>query len=129
MARILVVDDDKKTRKMLRYTLENAGYKVDEASNGNEAVALYRKEPADLVVLDIFMPEKDGIETTIELRRHYPDVKIIALSGGYRFDPTHYLNAAKIFGALHVFTKPLQPQKFLSALRELIPEKVKSVKS
>jgi len=95
MSRILIIDDDAQILKMLRQILEREKYHVTEASNGKEGLRLYRENPADLVITDIIMPEKEGIEIIIELKRDYPDVKIIAISGGGRINPEDYLDIAK----------------------------------
>ncbi|HLA61423.1 MAG TPA: response regulator, partial [Nitrospiraceae bacterium] len=82
MPSILVVDDEDQIRKLIRETLEQAGYHVTEAHDGKEALQQYRLTPADLVIMDILMPDQDGLETTITLRREFPNVKVIAITGG-----------------------------------------------
>lgn len=119
MARILIIDDDAQVLDMLRQTLEREGHEVMDASNGNEGIRLYRECPADLIITDIVMPEKEGIETIMELKRDFPDVKIIAISGGGRIDPEEYLRMAKGLGALRTFAKPVEREKLLGAVREL----------
>ncbi len=120
MPRILVVDDDQDVREMLRQMLERAGYGVSIATNGPEALAEYRGAPADLIVTDIVMPEKEGLETILELRKDFPEVKIIAISGGGRLGPQNYIEMAAAFGAQRTFTKPLDRKEFLAAVSELI---------
>ena len=105
MARILLVDDDQQVREMLKLTLERAGHVVTEANDGTQAVAFYKPESFDLVVTDIVMPEKEGIETIMELRGMNPSVHIIAISGGGRISPEDYLKWARRFGVQHTFTK------------------------
>ena len=123
MARILVIDDDEAIRQLLRAWLERSGYEVAEAANGAEGCEAFRKEPADLVVTDIIMPEKEGLETMVELRNEYPDVKIIAISGGGIEDAEHYLEGARLVGgALRTFTKPLDRKEFIEAVKELLGE-------
>ncbi|MFO7655042.1 MAG: response regulator [Candidatus Krumholzibacteriia bacterium] len=119
MPRILVVDDDDQIRAMLRLTLEREGHVIDEAADGNQALARYAAEPADLVIMDIVMPEKEGIETIMELRRTYRDVKIIAISGGGRVNPEDYLRWARTFGVQHTFAKPVDRNRLLDAVDEL----------
>src|SRR4051794_7948271 len=81
--RILLVDDDAGVRLSLAKVVANAGYDVVTAANGAEAVGLWRDQKGgDLVILDLFMPEKDGLETIVELRAYSPGVPIIAISGG-----------------------------------------------
>ena len=96
MPNILVIEDDVQVRTMLRIMLEEAGYEVQEASDGKEGLSLFRQKHFDLIITDIIMPEKDGMETIIEMRHDYPDVKIIAISGGEFIIPDHYLDTAKV---------------------------------
>jgi CheY-like chemotaxis protein len=120
MALILIIDDDNQFRAMLREMLERAGYEVVDAPDGKEGIKLYREKAADLIITDIVMPEKEGIETIMELRRDFPDVKIIAISGGGRLDSGQYLIMAKSLGALYTFTKPVEREKLLQAVEELL---------
>jgi YesN/AraC family two-component response regulator len=120
MPSILIIDDDAQILKMLRQILERESYDVTEAFNGKQGLRLYRKNPTDLVITDIIMPEKEGIEIIIELKRDYPDVKIIAISGGGRINPEDYLDIAKRLGAHRIFTKPVERKELLNAVRELL---------
>jgi CheY-like chemotaxis protein len=120
MGRILIIDDDVQILNMLRQILEREGYEVVSAINGNEGIRLYREKPTDLIITDLIMPEKDGIETIMELRRDFPDVKIIAISGGGRSHPRPYLNSAKELGAQYAFAKPVKREELLKAVRELL---------
>ena len=120
MARILIIDDDPQILNMLRQTLEREGYEVIDASDGKEGLKLYQENPTDLIITDLIMPEKEGIETIMELRRDFPDVKIIAITGGGRIDPKQYLSMAKSFGAQYTFTKPVERKKLLKAVKELL---------
>ena len=121
MARILIIDDEDQIRKMLRQMLERAGYEVDDAPNGKEGIQRFRQQPADLIITDIIMQEKDGIETIMELRREYPDVKIIAVSGGgTRLTCDSCLRAAEVAGADRSFTKPVNVSGLLDAVSELL---------
>ena len=119
MARILLVDDDRQIRDMLKLTLERADHVVMEAENGVQAVDLYDAEEHDLVITDIVMPEKEGIETIMELRKINPSVRIIAISGGGRINPDDYLSWARRFGVNHTFTKPVMRDLLLEAIEEL----------
>jgi CheY-like chemotaxis protein len=107
MARILVIDDDEPVRTTVRETLEHFGHTVIEARNGTEGLALFSHAHADLVITDIVMPEKDGLEVLRELRSMRPSVKIIAISGAGRDRGAVYLNTAKLMGAATVLPKPL----------------------
>ncbi|GMQ79056.1 MAG: response regulator [Anaerolineae bacterium] len=120
MTRILVIDDEPQVRTMLREILEDEGYEVVVAVNGNEGLKLYRNEPTDLVITDIIMPGKEGLETIKELRKISPDVKIIAISGGGRVVPKDYLQVAQAFGAQRVFNKPVEYNELLSTIAELV---------
>lgn len=121
MKRILLIDDDGEVRHLLRVALERSGYEVLEADNGKAGVDLFRRTPVDLVVSDIFMPEKEGIETIRELRREFPELKILAVSGGVPgLDPEHYLNMARKLGADAGLEKPFNQSQFLESVGELL---------
>ena len=120
MARILVIEDDLEVREMLRDILEHGGYEVDEASDGEEGLKLFREKQADLIITDIIMPKKEGIETITDLRVEFPDVKVIAMSGGGRLGPEPYLEVAKGFGANRIIMKPFTTAEILNAVQELL---------
>ncbi len=106
MPHILLIDDDDLFRPSLRAGLEQMGHTVDEARNGEEGLARQAHRAADLVLTDIIMPEKEGIETITELLKKYPGLKIIAMSGGGRNNATGYLHVAQMMGARQVLAKP-----------------------
>ena len=115
------VDDDKELRRVLCYLLEKEGHIVASAANGEEAIKLYRKEPSDLIVMDIIMPVKDGIDTIVELRKEFPDVKIIATSGGgSSLEVGQTLKAARQIGARYTLAKPFARQQLLEAVRGIL---------
>ncbi len=120
MARILIIDDDDQVRKMLRLTLNAAGFDVVEAQDGKIAMKLFHQDPLDLVITDLIMPEKEGIETIIELKRDFPKVPIIAISGGGRIDPNDYLVLAKKLGAQITLEKPFSRKDIINAVNQLI---------
>ena len=120
MKRILIIDDDEQLLKMLGQMLDRNGYEVVKASNGNVGLKLYRENPADIIITDIVMPEKEGIGTIMELRRDFPNVKIIAISGGGRIGPDQYLPLAKGLGAKYTFEKPIGREELLNAIRKLL---------
>ncbi len=122
MARILVIEDDVEVRKVLRQILEHAGYEVEEASNGEEGIKRYSEKQADLVITDIIMPKKEGIETITDLRIEFPDVKVIAISGGGRLGPEPYLELAESFGANRIIMKPFSAGEILDAVQELLEQ-------
>ncbi len=121
MARILVADDDPIMRKMLREMLAQSGHETVEASDGDEALERQREEPADLVITDILMPGKEGLETIRDFQREFPDIKIIAISGG-GFTGKDYLPLARELGASHAFSKPFSQKQMLTAVNELLEE-------
>jgi len=120
MALILLIDDDLKIRELLRRILEHAGYEVVEASDGREGLSLYRERKPDLVITDIVMPGKDGLETITDLRIEFPGSKIVAISGGGRLDPKPYLELAEGFGADRLLTKPFGHEELLEAVQNLL---------
>ena len=106
MARILVIDDEDIVRHMLRTVLELQGYEVIEAKHGKEALQLQQISPPELVITDILMPENDGIEVIMALRRQAPKLKVIAMSGGGRFKQADALETAELLGAVATLRKP-----------------------
>ncbi len=120
MARILIIDDDPEVRSMLGEMLKRAGYEVEQGSDGRIALKTLREQPIDVVITDIIMPEKEGLETIKELRHEFPDVKIIAISGGGRIGPRSYLSIAKAFGAQRTFEKPFSHDEMKQAIHELL---------
>jgi CheY-like chemotaxis protein len=120
MKHILLVEDDEGLRSLLRISLEKLGHAVTEARDGKEAVALFNKGPVDLVVTDLMMPEKEGLETIRELRRGHPELKIIAMSGGGRTNARDVLKAAKLFGATTVFSKPFSAADLQNEVEKLL---------
>jgi CheY-like chemotaxis protein len=123
MAKIFVFDDEPSILLMLKKMLEKAGHEVYLALNGREGIDLFKKHKPDLLITDIIMPEKEGLETILELRKKYPELKIIAISGGGRIGPDGYLPGAKLFGANMVFQKPLIQKEFMEAVSILLGEK------
>ncbi len=120
MALILIIDDDLKIREVLRQILEHSGYDVMEASDGEEGIRLYRERQPDLVIMDIVMPRKDGLETITDLRVEFPASKIIAISGGGRLDSKLYLELAEGFGANRLLAKPFGHEELLKAVKDLL---------
>ncbi|MFH1145033.1 MAG: response regulator [Candidatus Eisenbacteria bacterium] len=120
MATILVVDDDQQVRSMLCAMLQRAGYETEEAADGRFALEANRRRRADLIILDMLMPEMEGVETLRALRRADPDVKVIAISGGGSIRPEIYLESARKFGARCAFAKPVDRPELLAAIRGLL---------
>ena len=117
---ILVIEDDDQMRILLRQVMEWAGYEVVDAENGREGMQKQRRQPADLVITDLIMPEQEGLETIGLLRKEYPQTRIIAISGGGRIGPEAYLPAAQELGADRVFSKPFDVRELAGAVRELL---------
>lgn len=117
MTAILIVDDEQDVRELIQEILENARYQTLTASNGTEALKIYAEEHPDLMITDLLMPEKDGIETIIELKRIDPNAKIIAISGDGIFNPIFLLHIAKKLGAEAAILKPINRDELLSTVR------------
>ena len=120
MAHILVIDDEAMIREMFRRILELEGYIVSEAAEGNEALARCREQCPDLIITDLIMPDKEGIETIIEILRDCPETRIIAISGGGRITAREYLELAETFGADRTLSKPIGRDELLAAVRALL---------
>ncbi|MBF0118337.1 MAG: response regulator [Desulfobacterales bacterium] len=123
MARILVIDDDDQIRQMLRQMFERLGYEVMDAKDGKEGIGLHCERNADVIITDIFMSEKEGIETIKELKQQFPNVNIIAMSGGSMsgsIGRDAYLKAAKSLGAAKTFTKPIDRRELIDAVQNLL---------
>lgn len=116
MATILVIDDEQSIRGLLREVLEKAGYRVLEAADGHEGLALYQQQPVDLVLMDLLMPDTDGLEATLQLTREYVDAKVIAMTGAQ--GDRNFLDVAKLFGARRTIAKPFDIKQLLQAVQE-----------
>jgi DNA-binding NtrC family response regulator len=120
MAQILIIDDEATIRDLLVKILEREGYKTITAADGKEGIRIFRENPADLIITDLIMPEKEGIETIMELRRDFRDVKVIAMSGGGKIEPETYLQIAKTIGVIETFAKPFDRKEVLKTVQELL---------
>ncbi len=116
MAHVLLVDDDGEVRRFCRRVLHHAGHEVTEACCGVEAADRHRASPADLIIMDVFMPDGDGLETILEIRRTHPDVRILAISGGWRPLPSTHLTVARMFGADQTLAKPFDGKQLLRSV-------------
>lgn len=120
MKTILLVDDEKELRSVVARMLKKAGYRVLEAAEGTAALKLFRKQRPHLVITDIFMPTKDGLELIREIRAIDSEVKIIAVSGGGRMDELLYLEAAQHFGAVAALSKPFLRDALLGVVKRVL---------
>lgn len=117
--RILVVDDNEDLRSTIQALLQADGFEVAVAGNGQAALALHQSRPADVVITDLFMPDKDGIETIVELRKLSPQLKIVAISGWTSTQGSDYLRVAREIGATVTLQKPFDPQELSRVVRQL----------
>lgn len=115
-ATVLVTDDNVAVRRVTREILEDSGYRVVEAANGQEAAEQLRLETIDLLVTDLIMPDQDGIETIIEVTREFPGLRILAMSGSSQ----DYLEAATLLGAHATLRKPFKVEELRKVVAELL---------
>ena len=118
--RILLVDDDSMARNYFRTLLVGAGYEVDEAVDGKEAVARYRASRPDLIVTDIYMPKMSGLDALLEMDPRSDGVPVIALSGGGVGSGTDALRLAETLGAVRTFQKPFPYEEFLASVKKAL---------
>jgi DNA-binding response OmpR family regulator len=118
-ARILVIDDNEDVRASIQLSLEAEGFEVAVAANGRSGMALLRERGADVVVTDILMPDQDGVETILEVRKEFPDVKIIAMSGATSARGFDYLAVPRELGAARILRKPFDIQQLIDMVRSL----------
>lgn len=120
MATVLVIDDDDMVRTMLLRTLTRGGHTAVGARDGIEGVARFRESPADLVITDIFMPNQEGLATIMELRRSFPAIRIIAISGGGARASLDVLPVAEALGARKTLRKPFTPAEVMDAVQDVL---------
>ena len=117
--RLLVVDDDADMRLTLKLSLELAGYAVEVAANGREALEVQRMRPANVLITDIFMPDADGFEAIDSFRREFPGTRIVVVSGGAQFSKRDYLPDAALIGVDATLQKPFEIDALLQTLQSL----------
>jgi len=121
MARILVIDDDPAIRTTLRKVLEREGHSIREAPDGQAGIDEVDREAPELVIVDLIMPEKEGIETIMELRERHPELTILAISGGgLSTDPSGPLSDAKVLGADGSLAKPFTVERLIRTVDEML---------
>ncbi len=120
MPKILIIDDDLELQEVLKKRLEHEGFEVMTAPDGKKGMKLYRQHAPDLVLTDIIMPEKEGLETIMELTKENSGVKIFAMSGGGINKGDDYLVMAKQFGANRIFRKPVDQNELVKAVKEVL---------
>lgn len=123
MTRILIAEDDHDLRTNLRIALESEGYEVEAVPDGQKAIHAQEARPADLLITDLFMPDRDGLETVEYFRAHNPGMPIVAISGWNSRQQADHLGVAKIAGADAVFRKPFPVRELLEQLKSLITRK------
>ena len=117
--RVLIIDDEPDMRETMRYLLEREGFEVLVAAEGSEAMKLARSAAVQIVITDIYMPGKEGIETIYELRREFPHTRIIVMSGGGGRKGMDFLAVARELGAEKSLKKPFDPQELIGAVHAL----------
>ncbi|KJS01099.1 MAG: histidine kinase [Desulfobulbaceae bacterium BRH_c16a] len=116
--KILIVDDDARIRELFRMWLEREGFEIYEAEDGRKGVEVQRKTPVDLLICDLIMPVQEGIETITQFTEEFPEIGIIAISGGGKIGPDSYLTVAEHLGAWRVFTKPVDMPSLIETIKE-----------
>ena len=119
---VLVVDDDKLVLAMYKFAFEDHGYRVLLADDGNAGLRVLESQAVDVVFLDILMPEKEGLETLLEIKQRFPDVAVFVMSGGGTRGKHDFLRVAKKFGATGIVKKPATPKELI-ALIDALPER------
>lgn len=119
MARVMVIDDDEVVRMTLTLVLEKAGHEVVTADDGRKGMALFKMNPVDVVLTDIYMPNQEGLATIMALRRAYPGVKVVAISGGGAHAGLDVLPVAEALGADRALRKPVNPKELAAVVKEL----------
>ena len=119
MANVLIIDDDERVLETFQIVLSSSGRQVQTASNGALGIEATKTNSFDIVVTDVVMPEKDGLEVLMQMRKTHPDTKIVVVSGGGRTSATDYLKMAEVLGADRVLYKPVTATELSVAIEEL----------
>ncbi len=123
MARIIVIDDQEPIRRVVRRALEKEGHEVLEASDGEIGEQLLERSPADVVITDIFMPGQDGIVTLRQIRKRFPAVKVIVISGGDSSGMLDLRQDAELLGAVKSLQKPFSAREIMDVVRDVLKQK------
>jgi YesN/AraC family two-component response regulator len=123
--KILIIDDDVIVRNTIARILSRADYDLVVAPNGRQGLALFEKEYPELVITDLIMPEKEGVEMIREIREIRPNAKIIAISGGGRLGNTDYLLIAAKLGTCEIIAKPFEPSDLTEAVSRCLATPVR----
>jgi CheY-like chemotaxis protein len=120
MASIIVIDDEDEVRYAIRAVLEDQGHQVSEAATGTAGLEAIADKDFDLVICDIIMPDKEGIETIVEIKQRLPDQKIVAISGGGRIKKEDYLAVAAAVGATYTVSKPFDAETLTDMVNAIL---------
>ena len=118
--KVLIIDDDELVRMTMCGVLRKLGWTLIEAKNGNEGIDLFKKEKPDLVITDMLMPDKEGLETISDIRALSPKAKIIAISSGGHSRNMAFLDLAQQVGANRIMSKPIKPDELLNAVKSIL---------
>ncbi|MEJ2629229.1 MAG: response regulator [bacterium] len=117
-----MIDDEKVVRMAIKHKLLKEGHEVIEAEDGDDGIAKYRENPTDLIITDIIMPNKEGIETIKDLNDEFPDAKIVAMSGGGKINSQNYLDIVKKLNIIDVFEKSFEWEEMIKIVRKIFPQ-------
>lgn len=121
MAKILIVDDEQQIRTMLSHILARDEHELIMAENGQQGCNLYREHHPDIVITDLVMPNKNGIDMILELKSEFPDIRVLAISGGGGITGSFdYLPIAKLVGAMHILKKPFNLEELKTAVKDIL---------
>jgi DNA-binding NtrC family response regulator len=122
VANILIADDEEMIRYPLRIALEKKDHSVSEASNGNEVMSVLSEKQIDLLILDLMMPEKDGLEALMDIQQKYPDLKVIVMTGAVDTTQPTFANLVDEFKIKYIMNKPFDAKQLFRAVRNVLRE-------
>lgn len=118
---IIVIDDESEIRELMQRILTDAQHNVLTAENGFDGIELIKNNNIDLIITDLVMPKKEGIETILDVKKSHPEIRIIAMSAGARIGSDSYLENAKLLGADDVLKKPFFKKELLMTVNKILP--------